>query len=114
MITRNELIAVNREYRSKDSSHLWPIRDKFSVTERAIRQARYIRREGSECYDATEYRALLDSLESAIVNDERNWWQASPVFSMSTGLLRAGGTERAMQPTRRQEHGNYSLEGRRV
>lgn len=73
MITRSEIVAVNHEMRQNDESHLWPIRGKFSVAERAIRQARCIRREGSECYDAIEYRALLDSLESAIVNDERNW-----------------------------------------
>lgn len=73
MITRNELITINREYRNKDNSHLWPICGKFSVTERAIRQARCIRREGSECDSEIEYRALLDSLESGIVNDERNW-----------------------------------------
>lgn len=73
MITKSEIRAINREMRQRDDSHLWPILGKFSVTERAIRQARYIRRKGSECYDATEYRALLDNLESAIVNDERNW-----------------------------------------
>lgn len=75
MLTRNDVVAVNREYRQRDKreSQLWPIRGKFSVAERAIRQARYIRREGQECYDTTEYRALLDNLESTIVNDERNW-----------------------------------------
>lgn len=73
MLTRSKIIAVNREYRSKDDSHLWPIRGKFSVAERAIRQARYVRREGSECDSVDEYRALLDNLESAIVNDESNW-----------------------------------------
>mgnify|MGYP000987430439 CR=1 FL=1 len=75
MITRRELIAVNREYRKRDKreSMLWPIRGKFSVANRAIRQARYIRREGQECYDVSEYRSLLDMLASAIVNDERNW-----------------------------------------
>lgn len=73
MLTRAEIVAVNREMRKNDESHLWPIRGKFSVAERAIRQARRVRREGSECYDTLEYRALLDSLESAIVNDERNW-----------------------------------------
>lgn len=73
MITRNEIVAVNREMRQNDDSHLWPICGKFSVAERAIRQARYIRREESECDSEIEYRALLDSLESSIVNDERNW-----------------------------------------
>jgi hypothetical protein len=73
MITREEIVAVNREMRQRDESHLWPIRGKFSVAERAIRQARYIRREGSECDSVFEYQALLDDLESAIVNDERNW-----------------------------------------
>lgn len=73
MITRDEIAAVNREVRQNDESHLWPIRGKFSVAERAIRQARRYPREGVGCDSAEEYRALLDSLESTVVNDERNW-----------------------------------------
>ena len=73
MLTRSEITAVNSEFRQNDESHLWPIRSKFSVAERAIRQARSYLREGVGCDSAEEYRALLDSLESTIVNDERNW-----------------------------------------
>jgi hypothetical protein len=73
MLTRAEITAVNREFRQNDQSHLWPICGKFSVAERAIRQARSYLNEGAGCDSAEEYRALLDSLESTIVNDERNW-----------------------------------------
>ena len=73
MLTRSEIIAVNREMRQNDESHLWPICGKFSVAERAIRQARSYLREGVGCDSVEEYRALLNSLESTIVNDERNW-----------------------------------------
>lgn len=73
MITRAEIVAVNREFRQNDQSHLWPIRNKFSVAERAIRQARSYLSEGVGCDSVEEYRALLDDLESSIVNDERNW-----------------------------------------
>lgn len=73
MLTKEEIIAVNREMRQNDESHLWPICGKFSVAERSIRQARNYLREGVGCDSAEEYRALLDDLESAIVNDESNW-----------------------------------------
>ena len=73
MITRDEIMAVNREFRQNDESHLWPICGRFSVAERAIRQARSYLRNGMECDSVDEYRALLDSLESSIVNDECNW-----------------------------------------
>lgn len=56
---------INKEFRAKDDSHLWPILGKFNATERAIRQARK--------FDTDEYEELLDELISKIVNDERNW-----------------------------------------
>ena len=32
--------AINTLYRAQDESHLWPVRGRFNVTERAIRKAR--------------------------------------------------------------------------
>ena len=68
----SELIAVNRQHRQRDDSDKWPVSGRFNVTERAIRQARQFRQEYGEI-SADEYTRLLDTLESSIVNDERNW-----------------------------------------
>lgn len=71
-MTLTELRAINREFRAKDDSYKWPIRGRFSVAERAIRQAgRYRADYGAMTVE--EYRALLETLESQIVNDPRNW-----------------------------------------
>lgn len=72
MITLAEVRMVNKQIRADDESHLFPIRGKFNVAERAIRQARK-ERKTNECYDDIAYLALLDSKISKIVNDERNW-----------------------------------------
>lgn len=61
---------VNREYRTKDDSHLFPILGKFNVTERAILRLRRMRKDG---YVVDDYEAALDDEISRIVNDERNW-----------------------------------------
>lgn len=64
--------AINRLYRRQDESHLFPIRGRFNVTERAIRQARQYQRDAG-AVGGFEYCYLLDSLISQIVNDEGNW-----------------------------------------
>jgi len=61
---------INREYRAKDESHLFPILGKFNVTERAISRLRDLRKNGLVIDD---YEAALDHEISTIVNDERNW-----------------------------------------
>ena len=74
MITRKQIMAVNKEFRLKDESHLWPIMGKFNVTEKAIRYLRDFRRDsGIECEDAYEYSAILEMYISEIVNDEKYW-----------------------------------------
>lgn len=75
MLTLGDIRAVNRAHRAVDKveRHKWPIRGRFSVAERAIRQARYMRREGVEVDSMLDYDALLCELESIIVNDSRNW-----------------------------------------
>ncbi len=64
--------AINKLYRAQDTSDLWPVRGRFNVTERAIRQARNFQRQSGAVY-GLEYCYLLDSLISQIVNDGRNW-----------------------------------------
>jgi len=73
MLTRAELIKVNKEYRSKDESHLWPIRGRFNVTNRAIRQAYVLRCSIGEHGSELEYRLTLEDLISRIVNNSKNW-----------------------------------------
>jgi len=73
MLTRSDIIQVNRIHRQEDESNLFPIRGKFIVADRAIRQARPIIREYICDFDKTSYHDLLDELESKIVNNEKNW-----------------------------------------
>lgn len=70
MSERGARTVLNRIYRKHDESHLWPIRGKFNVTERAIRQVRALEREIGPVDD---YCAELESAMSRIVNNERNW-----------------------------------------
>ncbi len=60
--------AINREFREKDESHLWPINGRFNVTVRAIRRIQHLQRMGLVIEDVDSYRALLDSLISLVVN----------------------------------------------
>lgn len=59
---------VNKHFRKIDESHLFPIRDKFNVTERAIRQARKFK-----IVDPYEYYLTLENIMSQIVNNPKNW-----------------------------------------
>lgn len=63
-----QIRAVNREFREKDESHLWPIDGRFNVTARAIRRIQHLRRMGLVVDDIESYRAVLDSLISLVVN----------------------------------------------
>jgi hypothetical protein len=65
--------AVNRYYRDHDQSHLFPIRNRFDVTERAIRKARQWRRDSGQDAARLEYVELLELFLTEIVNNERNW-----------------------------------------
>ena len=62
--------VVNKEYRAKDESHLYPVCGKFNATERAIRKASKIGAEIGGFRNEGYYRDLLDSLLSEIVNKE--------------------------------------------
>ena len=68
MITQKEIAEVNQLARQVDESHLWPVRGRFNVTERAIRKARQYRRDAGECETVEDYESLLALFESEIVN----------------------------------------------
>ena len=61
--------AINKLYREQDESYLWPINNRFNVTERAIRKARQFQRDAGAVY-GLEYSLLLDSIMSNIVNSQ--------------------------------------------
>jgi hypothetical protein len=63
---RANIAAINRLFRRQDESHLWPIRNRFNATERAIRR---LRRDGYYC-GGFEYAYALDSEISRIVNSD--------------------------------------------
>ena len=73
MLDKKDIEEVNREARAKDESHLWPIKGRFNVTERAIRRVRKYVREGLEIDEKYSYTAILEAEMSEIVNNERNW-----------------------------------------
>lgn len=60
---------INKWYREHDESHLWPICDKYNVTDRAIRRAQRFMRESGQV-EGFEYQQLLESLLTELVNKE--------------------------------------------
>ena len=63
---------VRKLFHAKDESHLFPIRNKFNATHRAICRAnRYERDAGGMGW--LEYIYAIDQELSNIVNDESNW-----------------------------------------
>ena len=65
--------AINKLYRIQDQSNLWPIRNKFNVTERAIRKARKLQRDAGAVY-GLEYCYTLEHIMSELVNNSKNWY----------------------------------------
>ena len=63
-------VAINLMFRAQDESHLWPIRGRFNVTERAIRQTRAHMRECGETCEGLAYALSLDAAILQIVNNE--------------------------------------------
>lgn len=64
---------INKFFRSIDQSHLWPVRNKFNATERAIRKVRKFRKESMFDYDGPAYAHLIENELGSIVNNEKNW-----------------------------------------
>ena len=62
--------AINRAFRAQDESHLYPVCNRFNVTERAIRRLRRYERAGACIGDGFEYALTLETEMSHIVNVE--------------------------------------------
>ena len=62
--------AINKEFRKRDDSNLWPINGRFSATERAIRRLRRFQAESGLPIDGQEYVLALEAEISRIVNRE--------------------------------------------
>lgn len=62
--------AINKFYRKQDDSHLYPVFNRFNVTERAIRRLRRYERAGACIGDGLEYALTLETELSHIVNVE--------------------------------------------
>jgi hypothetical protein len=58
--------------RRQDDSSLWPIRGRFSATERAIKRVRKMMAD-CDINEGLEYLLAVEAEESEIVNNERNW-----------------------------------------
>ncbi len=72
MLTLKQKRTINKAFRDKDDSHLWPIEGAFNATDRAIRQASKIARANGEYETAFEYSECLHYLIGQIVNDPKN------------------------------------------
>ena len=63
---------VNKLFREKDESNLWPIRGRFNATERAIRRVRRNILPHLGGTGGAEYAEILSNEISEIVNNPRN------------------------------------------
>ncbi len=61
---------INRLFRQHDESHLWPIKNRFNATERAIRRLRRNVLPHMGPTGGIEYARMLDFEISRIVNEE--------------------------------------------
>ena len=64
----SEKRKINKIFRQKDTSNLWPINNSFNVTERAIRRLRKFSRLSAEFTSAYEYQLALENEVSLLVN----------------------------------------------
>ncbi len=69
-LTRSDVILINRFYRQTDESHLYPVRNRFNVTERAIRKVRAYS-QATEIDTPQAYFDWVETVISEIVNDPR-------------------------------------------
>lgn len=70
-MTTQEMKKINKQFRERDESHLWPICGSFNATDRAIKRlARQLKMHGIPFDD---YTAALEQEISNIINDSKNW-----------------------------------------
>lgn len=67
-LSRWEIFTIFKE---NDESHLWPVRDRFNVTIRAIRRLQKFEEEGGIVNDGLELWLWLENEISNIVNDPK-------------------------------------------
>lgn len=67
--TRGNRAIINRLFREKDQSKLYPIMGRFNVTERAIRQIQRFERESGDYFGGYEYAYMLECKIDWIVNN---------------------------------------------
>ena len=67
-LTLKDIRRINKEFRLKDDSRLYPIMGRFNATERAIRRLRKYQRQGLVIDSAYSYGASLEGEISNIVN----------------------------------------------
>lgn len=65
--------AIFKYYRNIDESSLWPIRNKFNLTERVINKLYRFERLGGYYLTGLELCLWLDNEMSQMVNDSENW-----------------------------------------
>lgn len=61
------ITEINRLFRKQDDSHLWPVRNRYNATERAIRRLRALRAE-MDISPGLEYALALDAEIGRVVN----------------------------------------------
>lgn len=69
MLTKAQVLKVNKAFRAKDDSSLWPINGSFNATERAIKWVRRQCRLGLVIDDIYSYESILESRISHTVNN---------------------------------------------
>jgi len=67
-----QIARINNKHRTNDKQLKASIQAKFSVVERAIKQAYYIR-QNLDLTTEADYDSLLSELEMAIVSNPTNW-----------------------------------------
>ena len=72
-VTDMTVRQINKLFREKDESNLWPIRGRFNATERAIRRVRRNVLPHLGGTGGAEYAEILSNEISEIVNNSRNW-----------------------------------------
>ena len=66
-------MAVNKMFMEQDDSNLWPIRNRFNITQRAFSHARKFERDSGVELAGLEYCLFVEDDIGRIVNDSNNW-----------------------------------------
>lgn len=61
--------AINKLYRKQDDSHLYPINNRFNVTDKAISRAQWFNREAGCDMAGLEYALFIEDMTGFIVSE---------------------------------------------